>query len=39
MFEACNKSLPLNSVCVCVCVCLSIAETARVRECASESLK
>ncbi len=32
MFEACNKSLPLSSVCVCVCVCLCIAETARVRE-------
>ncbi len=30
MFEACNKSLPLSSVCVCVCLC--IAETARVRE-------
>ncbi len=33
MFEAYNKSVPLNSVCVCV------AETARLRERASESLK
>ncbi len=38
MFEACNKSLPLNSVCVCVCVCVfvysrdSASQRVRVRE-------
>ncbi len=34
MFEAYNKSVPLNSVCVCVCVCSrdSAPQRARVRE-------